>query len=239
MNKYRIGSHRLKGWDYANNGIYFITIVTANRNCVFGEIVNGEMKYSKLGQIAYDEFLKSVEMRKELQLGAFCLMPNHLHAILILENNESGSVESHDRAILQNDHAILQNDRAILQNDRAVLQNDRAILQNDRAVPRTTGIAYRSPKSISSFVAQYKPAVISRYDDWVDSGNPGEKYNRKNPLWQSNYHDHIVRDQQEYDRIKEYIINNPLKWDEDDCSIMHINGYHAVQAPEQSSVPLL
>ena len=194
MNKYRIGSHRLKGWDYANDGIYFITIVTANRNCVFGEIVNGEMKYSKLGQIAYDEFMKSIEIRKELQLGAFCLMPNHLHAILILKNNESDSVEPHGRAVLR----------------------------NDRTVPQT-GVAYRSPKSISSFVAQYKPAVISRYDDWVDTvGTHGcayqQKYNRENPLWQSNYHDHIIRNQQEYDRIKEYIINNPLKWDEDKCN---------------------
>ena len=47
-NKYRIESNRLRGWNYANDGLYFITIVTANRECVFGDIVDGEMQYSKL-----------------------------------------------------------------------------------------------------------------------------------------------------------------------------------------------
>ena len=178
-NKYRIESNRLRGWNYANDGLYFITIVTANRECVFGDIVDGEMQYSKLGQIAHDEFLKSFEIRSELQLGAFCLMPNHLHAILILDNDDA--VDSRN-----------------------------TIGTNGNGSP--TGIAHRSPKSISSFVAQYKSAVVSRYDDWVDCTRIGEKYNRKNPLWQSNYHDHIVRNQQEYVRIEKYIIENPLNW---------------------------
>lgn len=185
--KYRIESNRRRGWNYANEGAYFITIVTANRECVFGDVVNGEMRYSQLGQIAYDEFMKSFEIRHELQIGAFCLMPNHLHAILILDNDDPvgthDSVETHGRASLQT---------------------------------QSNGIAYRSPKSISSFVAQYKSSVVSRYDDWVDTVGMGEKYNRQNPLWQSNYHDHIIRDEQEYDKIMEYIINNPLKWN-DDC----------------------
>ena len=186
-NKYRIESNRRRGWNYANEGAYFITIVTANRECVFGDVVNGEIRYSQLGQIAYDEFMKSFEIRHELQIGAFCLMPNHLHAILILDNDDSvgthDSVETHGRASLQS---------------------------------QSNGIAYRSPKSISSFVAQYKSSVVSRYDDWVDTVGMGKKYNRQNPLWQSNYHDHIIRDEQEYSKIMEYIINNPLKWN-DDC----------------------
>lgn len=186
-NKYRIESNRRRGWNYANEGAYFITIVTANRECVFGDVVNGEIRYSQLGQIAYDEFMKSFEIRHELQIGAFCLMPNHLHAILILDNDDfvgtHDSVETHGRASLQS---------------------------------QSNGIAYRSPKSISSFVAQYKSSVVSRYDDWVDTVGMGKKYNRQNPLWQSNYHDHIIRDEQEYSKIMEYIINNPLKWN-DDC----------------------
>ena len=186
-NKYRIESNRRRGWNYANEGAYFITIVTANRECVFGDVVNGEIRYSQLGQIAYDEFMKSFEIRHELQIGAFCLMPNHLHAILILDNDDfvgmHDSVETHGRASLQS---------------------------------QSNGIAYRSPKSISSFVAQYKSSVVSRYDDWVDTVGMGKKYNRQNPLWQSNYHDHIIRDEQEYNKIMEYIINNPLKWN-DDC----------------------
>lgn len=198
-NKYRIESNRRRGWNYANEGAYFITIVTANRECVFGDVVNGEIRYSQLGQIAYDEFMKSFEIRHELQIGAFCLMPNHLHAILILDNDDfvgmHDSVETHDSAGTHD----------------SVETHGRASLQS-----QSNGIAYRSPKSISSFVAQYKSSVVSRYDDWVDTVGMGEKYNRQNPLWQSNYHDHIIRDEQEYSKIMEYIINNPLKWN-DDC----------------------
>ena len=86
--KYRIPSNRLRGWDYASNGHYYITIVTANRKRLFGEIVNGEMVLNDWGQIVYDEFFKSFEMRAELFLGEFVLMPDHLHVIVILDKTK-------------------------------------------------------------------------------------------------------------------------------------------------------
>ncbi len=203
-NKYRIESNRLQGWNYANSGLYFITIVTTNRMCVFGNVENGEMRFSELGKIAYDEFLKSFEIRKELQLGAFCLMPNHLHAIVGLENHiTETNIEN-----TETNGSIVETNGFV-----TVETHGRASLQQSQSQPH--GIAYRSPKSISSFVAQYKSAVVSRYDDWVDAVNVGEKYNRANPLWQSNYHDHIIRTQLEYNIIENYIFNNPLKWNDD------------------------
>ncbi len=86
--KYRIPSNRLRGWDYARNGHYYITIVTADRKRLFGEIVNGEMVLNDWGQIVNDEFFKSFEMRAELFLGEFILMPDHLHAIVILDKSK-------------------------------------------------------------------------------------------------------------------------------------------------------
>ena len=77
-NKYRIPSNRLRGWNYANNGHYYITIVTYDRTPFFGHIQDGEMVLNEMGHIVYDEFFKSFEMRTELFLGAFVLMPNHL-----------------------------------------------------------------------------------------------------------------------------------------------------------------
>lgn len=77
----------MRGWDYASSGHYYITIVTAGRNRLFGEIVNGEMILNDLGQIVYDEFFKSFELREELFLGEFVLMPDHLHAIVILDKS--------------------------------------------------------------------------------------------------------------------------------------------------------
>ncbi|MBR2202317.1 MAG: hypothetical protein IJ894_16550, partial [Bacteroidales bacterium] len=84
-NKYRIPSNRLRGWNYANNGHYFITIVAASREPLFGNINNGEMQLNEIEQIVNDQFFKSFEMRQELFLGSFVLMPNHLHAIIILD----------------------------------------------------------------------------------------------------------------------------------------------------------
>nr|NQU90570.1 hypothetical protein [Bacteroidota bacterium] len=85
-NKYRIESNRMPGWDYSRNGYYFITPVIQNMICILGEIENEEMILSDFGKIAYDEWYKSFEIRQELFLDEFIIMPNHLHAIIIIKN---------------------------------------------------------------------------------------------------------------------------------------------------------
>ena len=114
--KYRIPSNRLRGWDYSSNGHYYITIATAERNRLFGEIKNGEMVLNEMGQIVYDEFFKSFELRNELFLGAFVLMPDHLHAIVILDKTKCAGtvdiVETHGRASL---HPTFLNTLSVIQ----------------------------------------------------------------------------------------------------------------------------
>jgi putative transposase len=85
-NKYRIPSARLRNWDYASEGMYFITICTKNRENYFGEIIesdNGEilLKPTDIGKIASSEWYKTLEMRPDmnLELGEFVVMPNHIH----------------------------------------------------------------------------------------------------------------------------------------------------------------
>ena len=207
--KYRISSNRLRGWDYASSGHYYITIVTADRNRLFGEIVNGEMVLNDWGQIVYDEFFKSFEMRTELFLGEFVLMPDHLHAIVILDKSKCmdvgacgdgshgdvsyGPVETHGRASLQ------------------------PTRQPQPQPTQPTPPFQRQPKSISSFVAGFKSATVKRIDDWIDANQPTiAKFNKNNPLWQSNYYDHIIRDEMEYQRISEYIVRNPMEWKEEE-----------------------
>lgn len=99
--KYRIESNRLRGWDYSRNGHYFLTIVTAGRQIFFGNVNNGEMVLNEIGQIVHDEFIKSFEIRDELFMGPFVLMPNHLHAIVTLEKTEctGGHVEANGRLL--------------------------------------------------------------------------------------------------------------------------------------------
>ena len=218
--KYRIPSNRLRGWDYARNGHYYITIVTAYRKRLFGEIVNGEMVLNDWGQIVYDEFFKSFEMRSELFLGEFIMMPDHLHAIVILDKSKCmdmavcgdvahgdvshGPVETHGRASLQPTRQP---------------QPQQPTRQFQPQPTQFTPPFQRQPKSISSFVAGFKSATVKRIDDWIDVNQPTmAKFNRNNPLWQSNYYDHIIRDEMEYQRISEYIVRNPIDWREDELN---------------------
>ena len=79
-------SYRLRHWDYGSNAPYFITICTQNRKHFFGEISNGKMHLSDIGKIVENEWIKTPNIRPEMQLelGEFVVMPNHFHAILII-----------------------------------------------------------------------------------------------------------------------------------------------------------
>ena len=208
-NKYRIQSNRLQGWDYSHNGFYFITLVTQNRECNLGKIDGRDARpcvstpcvstpcvsLSSFGEIVDNEWIKSFEIRNELFLDKYIIMPNHLHAIVVLEKNQTKTnnmdclpVETHGRASLLR-----------------------------RASLRRASLRFvRKPQSISSFISGFKSSVNTKIDNYIDEyhlGNP--KYNRKNHFFQSNYHDHIIRNEKEYDLISQYIIDNPSKWKTD------------------------
>ncbi|MES2774549.1 MAG: hypothetical protein V4722_10210 [Bacteroidota bacterium] len=88
-NKYRIPSTRLQHWDYASAGSYFLTICTKNRKHFFGEIENGEMSLTALGEAVQNEWLNTPAIRPDmhLELGEFVVMPNHFHGVLGIGNN--------------------------------------------------------------------------------------------------------------------------------------------------------
>ena len=74
----------------------------------------------------------------------------------------------------------------------------------------------RKPKSISSFIAGFKSATTNQIDDYIDLHHSNIiKFNRNNRLWQTNYHDHIIRNKPEYFKIRNYIQNNPSDWNND------------------------
>lgn len=246
QNKYRIQSHRMPRWDYSDNGIYFVTIVTQNRVCNLGNIHNGKMILSDFGEIVNNIWLKSFEIRQELFCDEYIIMPNHLHAIITLYNPENNAlhdengccdgndiqddnngfvgngtnvgdgtnVEAHGRVPLQN-----QNQNTNQNQIQSPSQNSPSLPQSLLPQPLQSQnkiTLIRKPKSISSFIAGFKSAVNSKIDDYIDEHRLNiPKYNRNNHFFQPNYHDHIIRNEIEYHRIKEYIVNNPSKWDED------------------------
>jgi len=181
---FRIPSARANWWNYDSPGIYFITICSAHRECLFGSIQNDELILSEFGKIVLQEWQKSFEMRSELLCDAFVIMPNHIHAVLrIMENSCDSSdihVETHRRASLQN---------------------------NPMNSPIKYGVAFRPSKSISSFVGGFKSAATKLINEFRKM--PGV------PLWQTRFHDHIIRDDAEYQKIIRYIELNPKNWQDD------------------------
>ena len=174
--KPRRKSIRLQGYDYSQPGVYFVTICTHDRNCLFGEIVDGRMILNEMGEIVESEWIKSPEIRSEIELDVFQIMPNHFHAVVFI-------MDLHD------------DDSAVGATGRSPLQSN----PNPSKGPR--------PKSLSSLIAGFKSAVTTNINHF--RGIPGAK------LWQRNYYDRIIRDDNELNRIREYIIYNPLKWDLD------------------------
>ena len=85
-NKYRIDTVRAKWWDYSNNGSYFVTICTKDREHFFGEISDAKMKLNEIGEIVVREWTRIAEIRPHIFLDEFVVMPNHFHGILIVDH---------------------------------------------------------------------------------------------------------------------------------------------------------
>ena len=80
-------SIRLSGYDYSQAGAYYVTIVAHGRECLFGEITNGDMKLSRYGKIIQYVLLDLPKHYPHLELDIFCIMPNHVHIIIVLNHN--------------------------------------------------------------------------------------------------------------------------------------------------------
>ncbi len=84
--RYHRRSIRLQGYDYTSSGVYFITIVTYQRECLFGEINDGEMTLSKYGKIANECWQSIPEHFPNVELGTHMVMPNHVHGIIVIHD---------------------------------------------------------------------------------------------------------------------------------------------------------
>jgi REP element-mobilizing transposase RayT len=201
-NKYRIPSARAQWWDYREAGAYFITICTQNRVHYFGAIENGQMQLSEIGVIA-DVLWHEIPHHSPLvKLGAFVVMPNHIHGILIL--TEPAPVVD-DGGIV--DGGVDRRDVAC----RDVACRDVAcnVSTNTDTPPMTEKNEFMSnisPKSnsISTIVRSYKSAVTKH------AHRLGFDF-----AWQTRFHDHIIRNGESFEKISNYIINNPVNWQED------------------------
>ena len=188
-NKYRIASARAQWWDYRNSAPYFVTGCTRNRKHFFGFIENGEMHLNDLGKYAWDCWYEIPDHFPFVELINFVVMPNHIHGLLYLHND-----------------FVLPNGVIV-----ETLHATSLPPQPPQPPPQQKNqqMAIISPKqgSLSTVIRSYKSAVT--------------KYANNNNLpagWQSRFHDHIVRNAEEYQRIFDYITNNPKNWKSDKFS---------------------
>ena len=85
-------SNRLRDCDYRQQGVFFITICTHRQACLFGEIIDGAMQLNQLGRIVEQEWQRTAELRPYVDLDAFVVMPNHIHGVIVIaeQNTDAG-----------------------------------------------------------------------------------------------------------------------------------------------------
>jgi REP element-mobilizing transposase RayT len=92
----------MPAYDYSGGGVYFITICTKGRELLFGKVKNGGMAMNELGWTVWEAWEKPAKIRREIQLGTFEVMPNHLHGIVSIIPDEISAVSAPDRASFDN-----------------------------------------------------------------------------------------------------------------------------------------
>jgi len=178
-------SVRLKGYDYAATGAYFITICAHERESLFGEIVDGEMFPGECGRIVLTEWLKTSDIRQEVLLGEFVVMPNHFHGILKVNNGATchKGTADHNKGTARVDEGTA------------------------RRAPTVEQFGKPIAASLSTIIRSFKSSVTKCINEIRNS--PGL------PVWQRNYYEHVIRDEADYNRIAEYVTTNPQRWIED------------------------
>ncbi len=159
-------SIRLKGYDYSRAGAYFVTLCTQNRECLFGDIMNGKMRLNEVGIFVADSWEWLAEQYDHVSMDAYEVMPNHLHGIIVIADGCRGG-------------------------------------------SRTAPTDQRKP--IGRLIGAFKTVSTKRINELRHA--PGTK------LWQRNYWEHIIRDESELNRIREYIQNNPAQWEMDKLNV--------------------
>ena len=156
---------RLRGYDYSTPGAYFVTLCTENRRCDFGTIRDGLVSLTALGLLIHNTWIETCSFCAGVSADAFVVMPNHLHAVVLLKDNTAGQI---------------------------------------------------SPRTMSTGL----PSLIRRFKMLSTARASHTKVTRESPLphghlWQRSYYEHVIRDDDSLERIREYISTNPLRWELD------------------------
>ncbi len=177
---------RLNDFDYSSSGAYFITICTYNRQCLLSHIVGrgftpAENALTEYGKIAEKQLLLLEERYPCVQIGEYVIMPNHIHFILILDN-ETPAVEQGQK----------RREQAL-----ALRMNNPTHTVGQGFTPAAT-----SRPAVTDVICAYKSLTTREC----------KKARQIDKLFQTSFYEHIIRNQQDYDEIANYISENPSRW---------------------------
>ena len=216
-NKHHRRSIRLKGYDYTQAGVYFVTIVTQNRACLFGDIVAGEVRLNAFGQAVAETWLWLGTQYGYVELDEWVVVPNLLHGIIIITETDNGC---------PTDGGGVGGGSRTAPTVIGATGGGGGVGGGSRTVPTVIGatgggggvgggsrtaptvIASTAPmvkrKPLGRLIGAFKTVSTKRINEY--RGTPGVV------VWQRNYYEHIIRDERSLNRIREYIAANPLRW---------------------------
>lgn len=195
---------RHASFDYRTFAAYFVTICAHERRCLFGTVWRGRKVLNERGKIVVEEWKRSEEMRDEVMLDAFVVMPNHLHGIVCLVPPDVDDVSPRGYDLDVRTNPLHQENAS---NDDVGPHGDAALQEREKHPRWKEGRPQRHAKSLGSMIAGFKGAVTTRINEC--RGTPGVS------VWQPRYHDRILRNEREWRARREYIRRSPGRWAED------------------------
>lgn len=189
-------SIRLKGYDYSAMGSYFVTICVRNRECVFGDVLNGEMKPSAIGEIVNQCWVLLSDDFANVGLDAFQIMPNHFHGIVVLFGPDRRDLIGRD----------LINQIPTGDSPNPTDNQIPTGLDESRFGPVPGWQQMKNPKQTLGKIIRHFKAKATRQIH--EAGFADFQ-------WQQRFHDRIIRGEDELNRIRAYIQSNPSKWEGD------------------------
>jgi REP element-mobilizing transposase RayT len=194
-------SIRLKGYDYAQSGLYFVTICVQNRACLFGDIVDNEMIMNDAGKMIEKWYFELENKYPNMKCHEYIIMPNHFHCIIEITNTHAH--DTHGDVHASDVHA----------SDVHAGTSQRGRPDNDGRSKSSYGPNNKKyGASLFDIMDWFKTMTTNEYIRGVKNKN-WPRFDKR--LWQLRYWDHIIRNQNDHTRISNYIINNPANWDGD------------------------
>ena len=191
-------SVRLRGYDYAQAGAYFVTVVTQERACLFGEVVGGEMRMSEAGRMLERWWAELEKKYPRVIPDAHIVMPNHFHGIIITDGPVGADVRGYTPGVCPNSGACVGADLRVCPSPHVA------------ACPGDQGAHAGAP--LPEMVQWFKTMTTNEYMRAVKTLGWRPFLGR---LWQRNYYEHVIRDEDALGRIRIYVEDNPTQWESD------------------------